>query len=78
MWYYYSPVGTFTIAPESTGGFGLWIDNDKLATYLAPEAAAEAVCIQKTGFSPWDELVEANPPALLSDWMVVPGMPGSH
>jgi hypothetical protein len=76
MWYYYGPVGTFSIVPLPTGGCVLWIDNDELGTYLAPEAAAEAVCSQKTGYRPWDELPEVNPPAQLSEWMVVHGGPG--
>jgi hypothetical protein len=76
MWYYYSPVGTFSIVPVPTGGYVLWIDNEELGTYIAPEAAVEAVCKQKTGFRPWDKLPEVDPPAHLSDWMMVRGTPG--
>lgn len=76
MWYYYGPVGTFSIVPQSSGGCVLWIDNDELGTYPAPEAAVEAVCSQKTGFAPWDELPEVNPPTQLSEWIMVRGAPG--
>ncbi len=73
MWYFFSSVGTFIIAIEPSGEFGLWIDTDKLASFHTPEEAVEVVRSQKTGYAPWDELQDANPPEDLSGWMVMPG-----
>ena len=71
MWYYYSPLGTFTIAPNGAGGYNLWIDTDQLHTYIGPEAAVEAVRLHKTGFKAWDERADVEAPASLSLWIKV-------
>lgn len=73
MWYFFSAVGTFIIAIEPSGEFGLWIDTDKLAIFSCPEDAVESVRCQKSGYAPWDELKDANPPEDLAGWMVMPG-----
>jgi hypothetical protein len=71
MWYFYSPVGTFTIARNSSGGYVLWIDNEQLNTYIGPEAAAEAVRLKNTGFKSWDDLENVEAPANLNQWIPV-------
>jgi hypothetical protein len=73
MWYFFSPVGTFIIAIEPDGAFGLWIDTQKLDTYAAPEEAAGAVRSQHSGYAPWDELVDPDVPKTLAEWIMMPG-----
>lgn len=73
MWYFFSTVGTFIIAIEPSGEFGLWIDTDKLASFPSPEDAVELVKNQNTGYAPWDELQDAKAPEGLSGWMAMPG-----
>jgi hypothetical protein len=73
MWYFYSPVGTFIIAIEPSGAFGLWIDTRKLGDYNAPEEAVDAVRSQRTGYARWDDLTEIDAPKILDEWMAMPG-----
>jgi hypothetical protein len=73
MWYFFSSVGTFIIAMEPSGKFGLWIDTVKLAVFFLPEEAVEAVRLQNTGFAPWDDLGGINAPDTLDGWMAMRG-----
>lgn len=71
MWYFYCLHGTFTIAVEPSGSYGLWFDTEKLGSYPLPEAAAEAVAKQKTGLAAWDDLPNISAPGSLADWMAM-------
>lgn len=77
MWYYYSPVGTFIIAHDPQSGYGLWHDTDHLGSYPLPEAAAQAVASQQTGYPAWDQWQEAKPPPDLDHWIMVRGPCGT-
>jgi hypothetical protein len=76
MWYFYSPVGTFIISSDPGGGYGLWLDNDHLNTYIGPDAAVEAVFRHDTGCLPWDDLTDVEGPADLGFWIRVRGPRG--
>ncbi len=71
MWYFYCSHGTFTIAVEPSGSYGLWFDTEKLGSYPLPEAAAEAVAKQKTGLPTWDDLANIPAPDSLDGWMAM-------
>ena len=77
MWYYCSPVGTFTIAHDPQGGYGLWLDTDFVGSYPLPDAAAEAVRTQQTGCADWDRRPQVKPPSDLDHWMMVRGPLGT-
>ena len=70
MWFSETEKGTFWIrfVPEGRGAFVLGIDDLDLGTYFSPEAAADDVYLQKTGFAPWDQADGVPKPDSLSEW----------
>lgn len=63
-------IGTFIIRPEHNhpGRWRLWIDDYLLGEYPSPEAAADDVYKQSTGFKKWDSLSLVSEPTDLSKW----------
>lgn len=68
MWYYETSVGTFKIIQKDFKKFELWIDTIDLETYDSPEAAADAVYKQTTGWDEWDTLETDSKPEDISAW----------
>jgi hypothetical protein len=69
MWYYQTNVGMFKIIRNQSGRFDLWIDNIQLGSYRSPDAAADDVCKQTTGWDEWDTLDTDSIPTDLSEWV---------
>ena len=71
MWIHKAEAGTFWIrfVPRGRGEFVLGIDGRELGTYFSPEAAADAVYLQDTGFAAWDSAGETARPAGLDEWV---------
>lgn len=67
-WSYQTPVGLFTIRPDNHWHYDLYIDNELLGCYREAEDAAEEVAKRSTGFSLWDDLLDAATPQGLKDW----------
>ena len=65
---YNADIGTFEIRQVEHARYELWIEDEKLGTYEAPESAAF-----NTGYPEWDrfENDERNFPANLSQWAKV-------
>ena len=68
-WYYQSDFGTFTILPNDSGNYGLWIDDYHIGEYQSANDAAEYVYLQLTGYKEWDSLPDADPPTGLDGWL---------
>lgn len=66
-------IGTFIIRSENNhpGWWRLWIDGYLLGEYPSPEAAADNVYKQSTGFKQWDSLSSVSEPTDLSMWKKV-------
>lgn len=62
--------GVFWIAPQpgSPGRFWLGIGDVPLGSYHTPEAAADDVHCQSTGWNEWDMLGLVSFPTELADW----------
>lgn len=69
MWYYQTNVGMFKIVRNKSGRFDLWIDNIQLGSYHSPNAAADDVYKQTTGWDEWDTLDTDSIPTDLSEWV---------
>jgi hypothetical protein len=70
MWFHKSEAGTFWIrfVPRSRRTFVLGIDDQELGEYFSPEAAADDVYMQKTGYALWDSLQDVRKPADIAEW----------
>lgn len=70
MWFHKTEAGMFWIRfiPRGRGTFVLGIDDQELAEYFSPEAAADDVYMQKTGYALWDSLQEVRKPADIAEW----------
>ena len=70
IYFYRTPIGTFAIRPDRNirGNFCLWIDEEKLGSYAAPELAARAVYMCATGWPLWDDQITVEHPVDLSEW----------
>lgn len=70
MWFYRTSRGTFWIrfVPLGPGVYLLGVDDRELGTYRSPEAAADDVSLQKTGFSEWDSSEDVSPPENIAGW----------
>jgi len=70
MWYCETEIGVFWIRfdPRTRSRFLLGIGEEPLGWYYSPEAAADVVFLQKTGWSEWDSLQEISKPADLGSW----------
>lgn len=70
MWRHETEVGVFRIRfdPLSGGRFILGIGAEDLGAYYSPEAAADDVFLQKTGWPAWDDLSSPSRPEDLSHW----------
>lgn len=71
MWYHYiTAVGTFWIRPQPNkpGSYWLGLDDMPLRAYPSPEAAAQAVQSQQTGLKLWDQHLQNQKPADISQW----------
>jgi hypothetical protein len=55
--------------PRGRGRFLLGIDGETLSSYYSPEAAADDVFLQTTGWSLWDSLESPRKPDSLDDWI---------
>lgn len=71
MWYHQTEIGVFWIRfdPSTRTRFLLGIGDEPLGWYYSPEAAADDVFLQKTGWSEWDSLAAATKPNDLSEWV---------
>lgn len=70
MWHCQTTVGVFWIRfdPRTRTRFLLGIGDEPLGWYYSPEAAADDVFLQQTGWSEWDALHDVARPADLSAW----------
>jgi hypothetical protein len=70
VYYYRSSVGTFWIRPEpgSPSQVQLGVGDEVLGCYHSPEAAADDVYTQHTGYYAWDSLPSVTDPTDLSEW----------
>lgn len=70
MWFCETEKGVFWIrfVPRGRGIFVLGIEGLELGSYPSPEAAADDVYLQETGFSAWDSATQAHKPADISEW----------
>jgi hypothetical protein len=70
MWFHKAEAGTFWIrfVPRGRGIFILGIDGRELGSYFSPEAAADDVYRQETGFTRWDSAEDMQVPTDLSEW----------
>ncbi|MBN1545731.1 MAG: hypothetical protein JW902_03635 [Syntrophaceae bacterium] len=70
IYFYRTAIGTFAIRPDRNcrGNYCLWIDDEKLGSYLSPEHAARAVYVCATGWPLWDDQQTVDHPADLSEW----------
>ena len=70
MWHCETEVGVFCIRydPRTRTRFLLAIGDEPLGWYHSPEAAADDVFLQKTGWQEWDSLVPPTKPKNLADW----------
>ena len=70
MWICKTEQGVFWIrfSPQGRGVFVLGIEGTELGAYASPEAAADDVYHQETGFSEWDSASGVHRPADISDW----------
>jgi hypothetical protein len=70
VYYYRSRVGTFWIRPQSSnpGRVQLGVGDEILGSYHSPQAAADDVYTQHTGFDAWDSLPSVTEPTDLSEW----------
>ncbi len=70
MWTCETEIGTFWIRfdPRTRTRFLLGIGQEPLGWYYSPEAAADDVFLQKTGWLPWDSLAATVKPTNLSLW----------
>ncbi len=71
MWTYQTEIGVLWIRfdPRTRTRFLLGIDDEPLGWYYSPEAAADDVFLQKTGWSEWDSLSSPVKPKDLTDWV---------
>ncbi|HQN18920.1 MAG TPA: hypothetical protein PKV86_07270 [Syntrophobacteraceae bacterium] len=71
MWTYQTEIGVLCIRfdPRTRTRFLLGIDDEPLGWYYSPEAAADDVFLQKTGWSEWDSLSSPVKPKDLTDWV---------
>jgi len=66
-----NPAGLFSIRPQQ-GRWGLWIGDELLGSYHRPEAAADDVYTQHTGWDAWDDKEpDGSEPTDLSEWQRV-------
>ncbi len=70
VWYYKTRVGTFHIRPDAYNRhrWSLWIDDENLGSYDSPDAAADDVYTQHTGWNEWDSLPSVTQPTDLTEW----------
>jgi hypothetical protein len=70
MWFCDTEIGRFWIRfdPRTRHRFLLGIDDEPLGWYYSPEAAADDVVLQKTGWPSWDHLSGAGKSAEFSCW----------
>ena len=70
MWHYRTSSGVFWIrfSPQGRGTFLLGMDDEELGAYFSPEAAADDVFMQKTGWEPWDCSEQPDRPVSISEW----------
>lgn len=55
--------------PRGGGRFLLGVDDEELNLYYSPEAAADDVFMQATGWPAWDSLEPPKKPESLDDWV---------
>jgi hypothetical protein len=68
-----SPVGTLWIKPQrNSDRFWLGINDERVGSYHSPEAAADDVYTQHTGWRPWDSASGLQKPRDLTEWERVP------
>jgi hypothetical protein len=74
VFYKHTSVGTFWIRPENMHGWSLFIDcggdTESLGSYSSPEAAADDVYTQHTGWDAWDIPNRRDAPTDLGEWEV--------
>jgi hypothetical protein len=72
VYYKHTAVGTFWIRPDNVHGWSLFIDEDGnvelLGSYSSPEAAADDVYTQHTGWNEWDIPNRPDVPTDLGEW----------
>jgi len=70
MWFHKTEAGTFWIrfVPRGRGMFVLGIDDQELGSYFSPEAAADDVYLQKTGYDLWDSVQDVCKPVDIAEW----------
>jgi len=72
-YFYQTQFGTFYIIPDNINGFSLWIKDldeseDKLASYISAEQAADDVYMCATGFDEWDNQGDVDNPTDIHEW----------
>ncbi|MCL1985468.1 MAG: hypothetical protein FWG59_03370 [Betaproteobacteria bacterium] len=65
---YKTDVGTFTIAPDRSGYWTLFIGSEGLGSYATPEMAADDVFMCESGHWEWDRRLIVYHPCDLSEW----------
>ena len=71
QYYYKTSVGTVWIRPQpDTDRFHLGIGDGPLGSYHSPEAAADDVYTQHTGWRPLDRLPKSELPRDITEWQV--------
>jgi hypothetical protein len=53
-WRYQTSLGTFRITICRDRRLVLWMNDEQLGSYHSPNAAADDVYTQATGYAPWD------------------------
>ncbi len=73
MWICQTEVGLFWIRfdPRTRTRFLLGIGEGPLGWYFSPEAAADVVFLQDTGWAEWDSRPGVTRPRELADWIRV-------
>jgi hypothetical protein len=69
---YRSRVGVFYIMPDGEGRWWLGVDGERLGSFHSPQAAADDMSGQHTGYHPWDSLPKISEPTDLSEWEKLP------
>ncbi len=71
MWHFKTSVGTLKILRLSNSRYGLYLNDELLGSYHAPDGAAEVVFNCSTGHHGWDSSGPPLMPKDLSDWQYV-------
>jgi len=70
MWFYDSPIGLIKIKLNQSGKYSLFIQNELIGSYSAPQKAADAIYYFQTEYDKWDALDGRvfDVPESISDW----------